>query len=114
MSINLKPTAKVSLDTKLERVLDYLKANGSITKDDMRNKCFYSNGGDAIFRLRNRGYQIDRVWEYTSTGAKYARYIYNGDNNLKYKFYNHLDNENPALKEKLVNREIENKFGGAL
>ncbi len=61
---------------KLQSILQYLKDNGSITKDDMRIKLNYSNGGDAIFRLRNKGHIIDRIWEYTSTGAKYARYIY--------------------------------------
>lgn len=63
---------------KIDNVLSYLKSNGSITKDDMRHKCHYSNGGDAIFILRNRGHIIDRIWEYTYTGAKYARYIYKG------------------------------------
>ena len=63
---------------KIENVLKYLKDYGSITKDDMRVKLFYSNGGDAIYILRNRGHIIDRIWEYTSTGAKYARYIYKG------------------------------------
>lgn len=66
---------------KLDNVLTYLKKHGSVTKDDMRNKCQYSNGGDAIFRLR-RKYIIDRIWEYTSTGAKYARYIYKGAKNV--------------------------------
>lgn len=58
--------------SKIENVLNYLKANGSGSKLTIRNATFYDNVGDAVFRLRNRGYIIDRVWEYTSTGAKYA------------------------------------------
>lgn len=66
------------MDIKLQKVLAYLKKHGSITKDQMRNECYYSNGGDAIFRLRKH-HHIDRIWEKTSSGAKYARYIYKGE-----------------------------------
>jgi len=65
-------------EKKLQKVLDFLRSNRSITKDDMRNKCYYSNGGDAIFKLRNRGHIINGIWEKTSTGARYMRYMYQG------------------------------------
>lgn len=65
-------------EIKLQRVLDYIKSKGSITKDEMRNQCHYLNGGDAIFKLRNRGHIIKGVWEKTSTGARYMRYFYRG------------------------------------
>ncbi len=38
------------------------------------DKCFYSNGGDAIMKLRNTGHNIVRSWDKTSSGARYARY----------------------------------------
>lgn len=65
------------MNTKLHKVLAYLIQHGSITKDQMRHNCFYSNGGDAIFKLRKH-HNIERIWEETPTGAKYARYIYKG------------------------------------
>jgi len=63
---------------KLQNVLNYLQKNGSASKLELLNHCRYSNGGDAIFRLRNRGHIIDRIWEYSSADTKYARYIYKG------------------------------------
>jgi len=67
--------------SKIENVLKYLKDKGNATKDDIRHNCRYANGGDAIHILRNRGHIIETLWEYTSTGAKYANYIYKGFKN---------------------------------
>ena len=65
-------------NTKLHRVLAYLQANGSATKEDMKKNCHYSNGGDAVFVLRERGYIIETVMQKTDNNTTYALYVYRG------------------------------------
>jgi len=65
-------------EAKLNRVLDYLKSNGSGSKKTIRAATYYDNVGDAIRKLRERGHNIQTTWERTSTGARYAVYVYLG------------------------------------
>jgi len=65
-------------EAKLMRVLKYLQDNGSGSKMDIRKNTFYDNVGDAILKLRRRGYYIVTEWAISSTGARYGVYMYRG------------------------------------
>ena len=65
-------------EAKLMRVLKYLQDNGSGSKLDILKNAQYMNGGDAILKLRRRGYDIVTEWATSSTGARYAVYVYRG------------------------------------
>jgi hypothetical protein len=65
-------------EAKLNRVLDYLQNVGSASKKEIRRATYYDNAGDAIRKLRERGHNIQTTWERSSTGARYAVYVYLG------------------------------------
>jgi len=65
-------------EIKLQRLLDYLKDNGSGSKKTLRAATYYDNIGDGIRKLRARGHNIATTWERSSTGARYAVYVYLG------------------------------------
>ena len=71
------------MNTKLDRVLEYLKKHGSGSKLQIFSATKYWNVGDAILRLRKRGRNIITTWETSPTGSRYAVYIYTGRTNEK-------------------------------
>ena len=61
--------------TDESRVLILLKEGRSISKIEMLQECGVLNGGYPIFKLRQAGHDIRRVWDINkTTGKRYARY----------------------------------------
>ena len=63
------------------RILDWLQNEDShcITQKDaiLYFSCYRLSA--RIADLRAMGYKIDTTWEWTSTGSRFARYVYRGE-----------------------------------
>lgn len=66
-------------DLKKPKVLEYLKANGSITSLQAFEKFKATRLSSIILRLRREGHHIiTNMEEDKDSGACYARYVYKG------------------------------------
>jgi hypothetical protein len=64
--------------SKIKKVEQMLLGKGSITSIEAIRKFHYTRLADGIFVLRNRGFEIESVWETSSAGNRYTRYVYTG------------------------------------
>jgi len=62
-----------------DKILEYLQACDCITQKTAIRlfKCYRLSA--RIADLRAMGYKIDTTWEWTSTGSRFARYVYRGE-----------------------------------
>lgn len=61
-------------ETKIKKVLEYLKAENTITSMDAIRLFNATRLSAIIFCLRKRGYTIVSNTEYTADGTRYVRY----------------------------------------
>lgn len=61
-------------ETKVMKVLEYLKAGHTITSMDAFRMFNATRLSDVIFKLRRKGYDIATLKEKTADGTVYARY----------------------------------------
>ncbi len=66
-------------DQKQQKVLEYLKANGSITSLEAIDKFRATRLSSIIFRLRDRYDIATMMVEGKDGGAPYAKYIFKGE-----------------------------------
>ena len=66
-------------DQKQQKVLEYLKANGSITSLEAFDKFRATRLSSIIFRLRDNYTITTMMMDGENGGAPYAKYIYKGE-----------------------------------
>ena len=64
--------------TQNERILDYLRVNGSITNMECFEKLKITRLSGRILELRRMGYDISMEWETAQDGSRYGRYHLEG------------------------------------
>lgn len=60
--------------TQNEKILQYMMEVGGISSIDAFKKFAITRLSARIKDLRDKGYQIDSVWEKSKKGARYVRY----------------------------------------
>lgn len=60
--------------TQSEKILAYMTEIGGISSMDAFKKFSITRLSARIKDLRDKGYQIDSVWEKSKKGARYTRY----------------------------------------
>lgn len=63
------------MDSQVEKVLNYMRVNGSITNMDAYSQLNMTDLAQRIMDARNAGYNIETVMETSEKGKRYGRYF---------------------------------------